>query len=101
MVGLTPPVVPISVWIWAAFDPALIAVAMYLGWRADQFGKVFIAAIAALGIALLFDWLLTAIGIPWVAPVSQSGPMLIPVRSVGALLWATLAYVGCRIRHRA
>jgi hypothetical protein len=52
---LTAPAVPFAVWIWAAFDPVLIAVAVTLGWRADQKGKIFIAAIAALGITLLVD----------------------------------------------
>lgn len=92
MVALTAPSVPFAVWIWAAFDPVLIAVALALGSRATQAGKIFIAAIAALGIALLVDALLTAAGLPWVAPLSREGPMLLPVRSVAALLWASLGY---------
>ena len=97
---MSAPSVAFSVWIWAAFDPVLIAVAVYLGWRADQAGKIFIAAIAALGVTLLVDWLLTAIGIPWMAPLSQRGPTLIPVRSIGALVWAALAYAAHRLRDR-
>ena len=84
--------VPVSVWIWAAFDPVLIAVAATLGWRADQKGKIFIAAIAALAVTLLVDWLLTAIGVPTLAPLSRSGPTLFPVRSGAALIWAALGY---------
>lgn len=94
---VSPPVIPFATWIWAALDPILIAVAIYLGWKADQAGKVFVAAIAALGIALLIDAIVTRLGIPWFAPLSRDGPMLLPVRSVGALLWAVLAYYG----HRA
>ena len=94
---MSPPSVPFAVWIWAAFDPVLIAVAVYLGWRADQFGKVFIAAIAALGIAVLVDWLLTSLGLPSFAPVSRNGPTLLPVRSIAAVLWAGLAYAAHRI----
>lgn len=89
---MIPPSVPTSVWIWAAFDPILIAVAAYLGWRADQFGKVFIAAIAAIGVTLLSDWILTAIGVTLLAPVSRTGPMLLPVRSVAALVWAVTGF---------
>jgi hypothetical protein len=92
VVDVTPPSVPFSVWIWAALDPVLIGTALYLGWRANQAGKIFIAAIAALGIALLFDAALTALGIPWFAPLSRSGPTLIPVRSVSALIYAASAY---------
>lgn len=96
---MTPPVVPFSDWIWAAFDPVLIGVAAYLGWRADQAGKIFIAAIAALGIALLFDALVTRIGLPWIAPLSRDGPMLLPVRSGAALVWAALAYGAAWLRR--
>lgn len=95
---VTVPVIPFSTWIWAAFDPILILVAVYLGWTADQAGKVFIAAIAALGAALLADALITRIGLPWFAPLSRDGPMLIPVRSVGAVVWAAMAYGARRLR---
>jgi len=98
---VTAPFVPFTTWIWAAFDPVLIGVAVFLGWRADQLGKVFIAAIAALGISLLFDALVTALGLPWIAPLSRDAPMLVPVRSIGAVFWAALAYAGHRLRDPA
>jgi hypothetical protein len=91
---------PVSVWILAAFDPVLIAVAVTLGWRADQKGKIFIAAIAAFGVTLLTDWVLTAIGFPTLAPISRSGPTLFPVRAVAAVLWAALGYGARRIAKR-
>ena len=103
MVGVIPPVVPVvpfATWIWAAFDPILITVAIYLGWRADQAGKIFIAAIAALGLSLLVDALFGGIGVPWIAPLSREGPMLLPVRSVGALVWATFGYAVAWVRRR-
>ena len=37
---MAPPVVAIWDWLPAAFDPVLILVAVWLGWRADQFGKI-------------------------------------------------------------
>ncbi|MDB5511478.1 MAG: hypothetical protein JWR08_961 [Enterovirga sp.] len=89
---MSAPSVPFAVWIWAAFDPLLILVAGYLGWKADQAGKIFIAAIAALGVSLLADWILTSLGVPLPAPLSRTGPMLLPVRSVAALAWAALAF---------
>jgi hypothetical protein len=92
LVGVTAPSVPLSVWIWAGLDPVLIGVALYLGWKADQAGKIFIAAIAALGAALLVDIALTAVGLPWFAPLSRSGPTLLPVRSIAALIWAAAGY---------
>lgn len=89
---MSAPSVPFAVWIWAALDPVLIAVAVYLGWRADQIGKVFIAAIAALGVAVLVDWMLTLLGLPSFAPMSRDGPILLPVRSLAGVAWAAFAY---------
>jgi hypothetical protein len=97
---VTPPVVPASVWLLGAFDPVLIAVAVYLGWRADQFGKVFIAAIAALGLSVLVAWLITYLGLPWVAPVARDIPTLYPVRAIAAFLWAAGAFAARRIARR-
>jgi hypothetical protein len=100
MVGVTPPYLPFSVWIWAALDPVLIGVALYLGWKADQAGKIFIAALAALGASLLVDMALTALGLPWFAPLTRAGPMLLPVRAIAALVWAAVAYGGRRALPR-
>lgn len=97
---MTAPFVPVAVWILGAFDPILILVACYLGWRADQFGKVFIAAIAALGLSVLVSWLITMVGLPWIAPISRDVPTLYPVRAVAALLWATGGYLARRFSRR-
>jgi hypothetical protein len=96
---VTPPSVPFSVWIEGAFDPVLILVACWLGWKADQFGKVFIAAIAALAVSVLFAWAVTEMGLPWNAPVGGDAPILLPVRTVAAFLWASAAY-GIKRRRR-
>ena len=97
---MTVPYYPWTVWIWAALDPVLIAIAVYLGWHASQFGKVFIAAIAALALSVILSWGITALGIPWPAPVSRDGPTFFPVRTLGALLWAILAFSARRAAGR-
>ena len=97
---MTPPSVPLAVWLLAAFDPVLIAVAVWLGWKADQLGKVFIAAIAALGASVLVSWTITGIGLPWIAPISAQAPTLFPVRVIAALLWAGGAYAARRMAKR-
>jgi hypothetical protein len=91
------PAVPASVWLLAAVDPVLIAIAVILGWKADQFGKIFIAAIAALGGSVLVSWAISAVGLPWMAPVGGMHPTLLPVRAIAALLWAGLAFFARRI----
>ena len=92
------PSVPLSTWLVAAFGPVLIAIAVYLGWHADQFGKVFIAVIAAVGASAVIAWLITVAGLPWFAPLSRNAPMLLPVRTGAALLWALAAYGARRMR---
>ncbi|WP_147045250.1 hypothetical protein [Methylobacterium gnaphalii] len=76
----------------AAFDPGLIGVSAFLGWKADQFGKLIVAAIAGFAVAVLFSWAVTAIGIPWPAPISHDGPTFFPVRIVAAFVWALVGY---------
>lgn len=92
MDGVTTPFVPLEVWLLAAFDPFLVTLAMYLGFKADQFGKVVLAALMALAGSILLSWLITSVGLPWIAPVSREGPLLIPVRAGAALAWAALGY---------
>ncbi|MEH3148017.1 MAG: hypothetical protein PGN34_22365 [Methylobacterium frigidaeris] len=94
---MTVPYYPPSVWIWAGLDPVLIAVAVYLGWKADQFGKVFLVAMIALVASVLTSWVLTGIGLPWPAPVGHDLPTFFPVRTGAALIWAMLAYGARRL----
>lgn len=96
----TVPVVTLWDWLPAAFDPVLILVAVTLGWKADQFGKVLIAAIAALGVSVLFSWLVTSLGIPWIAPIRSDTLTLFPVRVGSAILWASAAYLARRMVRR-
>ena len=89
----TVPVVHLWDWLPAAFDPVLIVIAVWLGWKADQFGKVMIVAMAALAISVLVSWAISSMGLPWIAPV-------FPVRFVAALLWASGAYAARRVARR-
>ncbi|MFC6792898.1 hypothetical protein ACFQE0_27065 [Methylobacterium komagatae] len=97
---MTVPYYPWTVWIWAGFDPALIVVALYLGWKADQFGKCFIAAIVAFAVAVLFSWMVSAAGIPWPAPITYDGPTFFSVRAVAALLYAMIGYGARQVASR-
>lgn len=89
---MTTPSVPLDIWLLAAFDPLLVTLALYLGFKADQFGKVVLAALMALAGSILLSWLITSAGLPWIAPVSREGPLLIPVRAGAAVIWAALGY---------
>lgn len=97
---MTPPVVHLWDWLPAAFDPVLILVAVWLGWKADQFGKILIAGIAALGISIVISWAISSTGLPWIAPVRADALTLFPVRFIAALLWAGGAYAARRVVRR-
>jgi len=99
-VGPTVPVIHLWDWLPAAFDPVLIVTAVLLGWKADQFGKILIAAIAALGLSIVVSYAIGLIGIPWIAPVRADALTLFPVRFVAALLWAGGAYAARRVAKR-
>ena len=45
--------------------------------------------------------IITSLGIPSLAPLSREGPMLLPVRSVAAFIWAAIGYGARRLRDRA
>jgi hypothetical protein len=99
-VGPTVPVIHLWDWLPAAFDPVLILVAVILGWKADQFGKILIAAIAALALSIVVSWAISLVGIPWIAPVRADALTLFPVRFIAALLWAGGAYAARRVARR-
>ncbi len=99
-VGPTVPVVTLWDWLPAAFDPVLILIAVWLGWKADQFGKVLIVGMIALAVSVLVSWAISSMGLPWIAPVRSDGLTLFPVRFVAAMLWASGAYVVRRVVRR-
>nr|WP_205800173.1 hypothetical protein [Microvirga terricola] len=78
----------------------MIVIAVWLGWKADQIGKVFIAAIAALAVSVITSWLIHSIGLPWIAPIGQDAPTLLPIRSVAAVVWALVGYFARRWSKR-
>ncbi|MBF9196705.1 hypothetical protein I2H36_11685 [Microvirga sp. BT290] len=96
-VGPTVPVVTLWDWLPAAFDPVLILIAVWLGWKADQFGKVLIIGMVALAVSVLVSWAISSLGIPWIAPVRSDGLTLFPVRFIASMLWASGAYAARRL----
>ena len=97
---MTVPVYPLAVWIWAAFDPVLIAVALVMGWKSDQFVKVILVALMAFVASVMTSWALTAIGLPWPAPVGHDLPTFFPVRWIAGFLWGTLGFAAHQLYRR-
>ena len=47
--------------------------------------KVILVSLMAFAVSVLVSWAVTAIGIPWPAPVSHDGPTFFPVRWIARL----------------
>jgi len=99
---VTPSVPVVTLWDWlpAAFDPVLIVIAVWFGWKADQFGKVLIVGLAAFGVSVMVSWAISSLGLPWIAPVRPDALTLFPVRWIAAMLWAIGAYTARRVARR-
>jgi hypothetical protein len=96
-VSPTVPVITLWDWLPAAFDPVLILIAVWLGWKADQFGKVMIVGLVSFGGSVLVSWAVSSLGLPWIAPVRSDALTLFPVRLIAAMLWASGAYAARRL----
>ena len=76
----------------AALNPAMIAVAVWMGRQADQRAKLLIAAFAgaAAGIALI--WLAALVKIPFVVGPARAGAGIFAASLIFGLAWAALGY---------
>ncbi|MEP3049595.1 MAG: phosphatidylglycerophosphatase [Roseibium sp.] len=73
-------------------NPFALMIGLYLGWRADQPAKLWIAGFAAAALSLILE---TAVGLLQLPqPVSQDAGALamFPFRFVGGAIAGTLAY---------
>jgi hypothetical protein len=88
----------LTVLLFALLNPAAIAVSYWMGLRADQAGKVVIAAFAgaAAGAGLL--WLAALLRIPFVATPGRAAAGIFAAQCVFSLVWAGIGYA---MRRRA
>jgi hypothetical protein len=89
-----------TVALFALLNPAAIAVAFWMGRKADQTAKLVIAAFAgaASGSALL--WLAALLRVAFVATPSRAAAGIFAAQCVFCLLWAWAGYV-TRSDHHA
>ena len=82
----------LTVLLFALLNPAAIAVAFWMGRKADQVAKLAIAAFAgaAAGTALL--WLAALVRIPFVATPSRAAAGIFAVQCVLCFGWAYAGY---------
>jgi hypothetical protein len=95
--ALQPDVSLLVVLLFAALNPAVIAVAWAMGRRCDQAAKLIVAGFAAAlaGFALL--WLAAYLRLPYAASAGRAASGIFAAQLVFGMGWAALAY---RLRHR-
>lgn len=81
-----------TVALFAALNPAAIAVAMWLGAKADTPGKLPVAAFAGAVAGIALVWVLAALHIDWVAKPARAAGGMFVLGLVFDLAWAALGY---------
>jgi len=83
---------PLTLVMLALFNPAVIAVALWMGRHADQWQKIPIAAFAASLAGFVLFWLGTLTGVLVVG--SQGGAAgVVMLQFAFGLVWASLGYI--------
>jgi hypothetical protein len=93
------PDVPLAtVLLFAAFNPATIAVAVWMGRQADQAAKLLVAAFAAALAGALLLWLGTKLQLAVLATPGRAAAGIFVAGFICALGWAGLGYL-LRVRR--
>ena len=85
------------VFILAALDPVVIGIGLWMGWHADQAGKLFLAGLAACLAGIAVSFLLRFVGIPWFEGGYAFGGAHALSRFVTGCFWAVLGYAARRV----
>ncbi len=97
MPGFDPNASPLTLLVLAVANPVVIAVALYMGWRSDQWQKLIIAGFAAALAGAAALWLATYAG--WIVPRPFGSDAGIFVFSL--LYGVVIAAVAYRLQRRA
>ena len=81
------------VFILAALDPVVIGIGLWMGWHADQVGKLFLAGLAACLAGVAMTFILRFAGISWFEGGFAFGGAHAVSRFVAGCAWAGLAYL--------
>ncbi|MFO1148882.1 MAG: hypothetical protein U1E62_10960 [Alsobacter sp.] len=84
----------------AFLDPAVIAIGLWMGWRADQAGKLILAGLAAGLVGVVLSFLLRFVGISWFEGGYYFGGAHALFRVLGGFSWAVIGYLARRAAGR-
>ena len=81
----------------AIFDPFVVGIGLLMGWKADQFGKLILAGLAAGLAGTAVTFLLRMIDISWFEGGYMFGGAHAFFRIIAGFAWSVLGYSGARI----
>ncbi len=86
------PFAPMTVVVIALLNPAVIAVALYLGAKANEAQKLVVAAFAAAlaGVALI--WLAAELRLEFIAKPARAAAGIFVLQFLFGLVWAAIGY---------
>jgi hypothetical protein len=88
--------------IYLAFlDPAVIAIGLWMGWHADQAGKLILAGLAAGLAGVVLSFVLRSVGLGWFEGGYSFGGAHAFFRVVAGFLWAAIGYGARKARRPA
>lgn len=95
---LQPDVDLLSIILFAALNPAVIAVAVLMGRKADQPAKIMIAAFAAGIAAVAVLWLAAELRLEFAASLGRAAVGVLAAGAAAGAVYATIAYLFLRPR---
>lgn len=82
----------------AFFDPFVVGIGLLMGWKADQFGKLILAGLAAGLAGTAVTFLLRLINISWFEGGYMFGGAHAFFRVVAGFLWSVLGFAIARAK---
>lgn len=76
----------------AVIDPLVVIIGLWMGWRADQSGKIVLAGLAAGLAATALNFVLNLAGLGWFDGGYYFGPAHALIRVAAGCCWASLGY---------
>jgi len=84
----------------AIFDPFVVGIGLWMGWKADQFGKLILAGLAAGLAGTAVTFVLRMLDISWFEGGYLFGGAHALFRVLAGYGWSVLGFLAARIRDR-
>ena len=84
----------------AVFDPVVVIIGLLIGWKANQFGKLIVAGVAAGLVGTFVTTILRQFDISWFEGGYMFGGAHALFRVIAGYGWGVLGYAAARFRDR-